>query len=116
MPPAGDEIESTRQRLSELVVLHRRTRAWFWRTGLAALAGAAIWIAIYLFSSGSVSVKSSLATLLGAFLMWILFFWSFFLLRKLNRITEEVQRVQQALIRMLAAAGRDSSSPPEPTV
>ena len=80
------KLKKLRYDLKILVIRHRRTRAWFWRTGLASLAGAGLWILIYYFASNNAGVKETLAIIVGAILMWILFLWSFLLLRKPNRL------------------------------
>jgi len=92
------EIEQLRSDLTVLVARHRRTRVWFWRTGIASLAAAGLWILIYSFASTNAGVKESLAIIIGAILMWLLFLWSFFLLRKLNRLTVEVKHIERRLI------------------
>jgi hypothetical protein len=55
-------------------------------------------------------VTESLAIIIGAFLMWILFLWSFFLMRKLNRLTDQVKKLEDQLLALLAANSRDQPS------
>jgi hypothetical protein len=99
------KLEKLRSDLKVLVKRHRRTRAWFWRTGMASLAGAGLWIIIYCFASDNAGVKETLAIIVGAILMWTLFLWAFLLLRKLNRLTEEVRKIEAQLVDMLSQDG-----------
>lgn len=97
------EVEQLRSDLTVLVCRHRKTRRWFWRTGAASLTGAGLWILIYTFASENAGVKESLAIIVGAFLMWLLFLWAFLILRKLNRLTQEVREIEKKLIEQIAA-------------
>jgi len=107
MTIGANELERLRLELKTLVERHRRTRAWFWRTGISSLAAAGLWITIYIFASDNAGVKESLAIIIGAFLMWLLFLWAFFLLRKLNRLTGQVKTLEQRMIRLLQGSGLD---------
>ncbi|MDJ0765125.1 MAG: LapA family protein [Myxococcota bacterium] len=100
--------EQLRSDLTKLINKHRRTRTWFWRTGTASLVSAGLWIVIYTIASKEAGVKETLAIIVGAILMWILFLWAFFLLRKLNRLTAQVRRMEKQLIDVLIA--KDSRS------
>ncbi|MCP4603219.1 MAG: hypothetical protein GY847_22340 [Proteobacteria bacterium] len=97
------QFEKLRSDLLVLVIRHRRTRTWFWRTGAASLAAAGLWIIIYTFAADKAGVKETLAIIVGAILMWLLFLWAFFLLRKLNRLTDEIRRIEKRLIEQLSA-------------
>ncbi len=96
-------LEKVRSDLATLISRHRRTRAWFWRTGISSLVAAGLWIIIYQFASDNAGVKETLAIILGAALMWILFGWAFFLLRKLNLLTQEVKGLERKLASLFAA-------------
>lgn len=98
-------LEKLRSDLTMLVTRHRRTRAWFWRTGKASLVAAGLWITIYYFASDKPGVKETLAIIIGAILMWILFVWAFLLFRKLSRLTEEVRKIESQLVDMLSREG-----------
>ena len=111
------EVEQLRSELTVLVAHHRKTRLWFWRTGAASLSAAGLWILIYTFASDNAGVKESLAIIVGAFLMWLLFLWAFLVLRKLNRLTAQVRVLEKKLIHRLAETdsqpeiiGRDPST------
>ena len=99
------KLKKLRSELTILITRHRRTRTWFWRTGAASLTGAGLWILIYYFASNNAGVKETLAIIIGAFLMWILFLWAFLLLRKLNRLTQEVRKLESQLVDMLTQQG-----------
>ncbi len=107
MIPASSDIEQLRSNLTALIARHRRTRVWFWRTGIASLAAAGLWILIYSFASTNVGIKETLAIIIGAILMWLLFLWSFLLLRRLNRLTAEVKHIEKRLIVGLSTAHLD---------
>ncbi len=106
MPIRVTPLEQLRIDLKKLVTRHRRTRAWFWRTGTASLAAAGLWIVLYSFASDNAGVKESLAIIIGAILMWSLFIWAFFLLRKLQRLTIEVRKIERQLIRAISSEVR----------
>lgn len=95
------DLEKLRAELEALILAHKRTRKWFWRTGTSSLVAAGLWILIYYFASDNVGVKETLAIIVGAILMWILFLWAFLLLRKLNRITDQVRRIENRLVQTL---------------
>jgi hypothetical protein len=94
-------LEGLKKDLSFLIARHKRTRAWFWRTGISSLLAAVLWIIICNLASSPPEVKDTLAVTLGAVLMWTMFGWSFFLLRKLNRLTGEVKRLESRLTEFL---------------
>jgi Na+/melibiose symporter-like transporter len=96
------DMEKVRSDLAVLIARHKRTRAWFWRTGIASLVAAMLWIIIYKFASENAGVRETLAILVGAVLMWILFGWAFFLLRKLNAITAQVKKLEKKLASFFA--------------
>lgn len=102
MTPESNEVGQLRSDLKTLVERHRKARRWFWRTGAASLAASGLWILIYTFASEHAGVKESLAIIVGAFLMWLLFLWAFLILRKLNRLTAQVRIVEKRLITQLA--------------
>jgi hypothetical protein len=99
--------EQLRSDLATLIQSHRNTCIWFWRTGIAALAAAFLWILIYLLAPDNMGVTESLAIIIGAILMWILFLWAFFLMRKLNRLTDQVKDLEDQLLALLATNNRD---------
>jgi hypothetical protein len=92
-----DEFEKIRKELSMLVAKHRKTRVWFWRTGFSSLTAAVLWIVMYNAASEKANVKETLAIILGAALMWILFTWAFFLLRKLHILTATIKQMERKL-------------------
>ena len=96
-------LEQLRLDLKVLINRHRRTRRWFWRTGSASLAGAGLWIVIYIFAREDAGVKESLAIIVGAILMWTLFLWAFFLFRKLSRLTQEVRHIERKLMDVMVS-------------
>lgn len=96
------QLEQIRADLNVLIARHQRTRSWFWRTGAASLVAAGLWIVISIFASKNEGVKESLAIIIGAFLMWLLFLWAFMLLRKLNRLTVEVKKLEVQLIERMS--------------
>ncbi len=106
------QFEQIRADLNVLIVRHHRTRNWFWRTGAASLVAAALWIIIYIFASKNAGVKESLAIIVGAFLMWLLFLWAFMLLRKLNQLTAEVKKLEFQLLESMSveSLGKDDST------
>ncbi|MCP4198455.1 MAG: LapA family protein [Proteobacteria bacterium] len=110
MVSRSTQLEQLQSNLALLIQTHRATRIWFWRTGAAALAAAFLWILIYLLAPDNMGVTESLAIIIGAFLMWILFLWSFFLMRKLNRLTDQVKNLEDQLLALLAANNRDQPS------
>jgi hypothetical protein len=110
MPSSATKQKQIQSTLATLVQTHRATRIWFWRTGIAALTAAFLWIVIYLLAPDNMGVTESLAIIVGAFLMWILFLWSFFLMRKLNRLTDQVKDLEDQLLALLATNNRDQPS------
>jgi O-antigen/teichoic acid export membrane protein len=110
MPSRSTQQEQIQASLAALIQTHRTTRIWFWRTGAAALTAAFLWILIYLLAPDNMGVTESLAIIIGAFLMWILFLWSFLLMRKLNRLTDQVKKLEYRLLALLAANNRDQPS------
>ena len=110
MPSSATKLEQIRSDLARLIQSHRTTRVWFWRTGIAALTAAFLWILIYLLAPNNKGVTESLAIIVGAFLMWILFLWSFFLMRKLNRLTDQVKDLEDQLLALLAANNQGGPS------
>ena len=100
-------LEQLRLDLKVLINRHRRTRRWFWRTGSASLAGAALWIVMYFAGSDEAGVHEKLAIIVGAILMWILFLWAFLLFRKLSRITQEVKSVEKKLMDVMVSKSRN---------
>ena len=109
------EIERLKSDLTKLVTEQQKARIWFFRTGIASLIAAGLWILIYNFASERTGLqvsrlnKESLAIMLGAILMWILFIWAFFLQRKLSRIAAAAHTVEQKLVAIL----EESRSNPE---
>lgn len=97
-----DEFEKLRKDLSLLVAKHKKTRVWFWRTGISSLMAAVLWIIMYNVASEKATVKESLAIILGAALMWILFTWAFFLLRKLHVLTAAIKQMERQLDLLVA--------------
>jgi hypothetical protein len=97
MSSSAQEFERLRTELQVLVARHKRTRAWFWRTGISSLAAAALWLIMYNVSPEHAGVKETLAIIVGAALMWVLFSWAFFLLRKLNRLTVKIKGLEKKL-------------------
>ncbi len=89
--------EKTRQELKNLIIRHKRTRAWFWRTGASSLVAAALWIIMYNALSDQYTLTETIAVILGATLMWLLFAWAFFLFKKLNLIIEDIRRLERKL-------------------
>ena len=98
-----NEFENIRTELQTLIARHRRTRAWFWRTGVSSLAAAGLWLIMYNYSPENASVKETMAIIVGAALMWILFSWAFFLLRKLNRLTAKIKTLEKKIALILSA-------------
>ena len=105
MSSSEQDFEKIRTELQILVARHKRTRAWFWRTGISSLAAAALWLIMYNVSSDQAGVKETLAIIVGAALMWVLFSWSFFLLRKLNRLTVEIKGLEKKMDVILNTEG-----------
>ena len=99
-----DDYEKTRKELATLIGKHRRARAWFWRTGISSLIAAVLWIVMYNIAADSNAPKETLAVIGGAALMWILFIWAFFLLRKLNIITSDIRRLERRMDEFAAIA------------
>jgi hypothetical protein len=108
MAPGAPQLEQLRTDLLTLVARHRRTKIWFWRTGAAALVAAGLWIILYIFGSEQAGVKEQLAIMIGAALMWLLFLWSFFLLRKLGHITIEVRKLEGKIIDQARCSAGDA--------
>jgi hypothetical protein len=102
MATTPHKLPQLQAELKTLLQSHHTTNIWFRRTGAAALAAAGLWILIYLFAQDNIGVKKSLAIIVGSILMWLLFVWAFFLLRKLNRITARVRRLEVQLIALIA--------------
>ncbi len=98
-----NDFESIRTELQHLIIRHKRTRAWFWRTGISSLAAAGLWLIMYNYSPDHAGVKETLAVIVGAALMWILFSWAFFLLRKLNRLTAKIKDLEKKIAAILIA-------------
>ena len=73
------------------------------------MIAAFLWILMYLFAPDNMGVRDAIAIFVGAILMWVLFLWSFFLVRKLNRITRQVKDVEARLLRHLEAEHEKSS-------
>ncbi len=110
MSTRREEYEKARTQMAHLIRRHTRTRIWFRRTGISSLAAAALWIVMYNFSSDTlVAPRETLAVILGAALMWILFTWAFFLLRKLNVITADIRRLERKMLQFAV----DASGPSE---
>ena len=93
-----EEYEQTRTELARLIGRHKRTRTWFRRTGISSLIAAGLWIIMYNLASDVNAPRETLAVILGAGLMWGLFTWAFFLLRKLNVITAEIRQLERKLV------------------
>ncbi len=92
-----DSLEQQRLGLKVLIHQHRKTKRWFWRTGMASLVGACLWLATYFFASGEADIIETLAITIGAFIMWVLFLWAFWLLKKLRTITSKVWKAEKQL-------------------
>ena len=94
------------------ILIHRdtRTRIWFRRTGISSLAAAAMWIVMYNLASDTLAPRETLAVILGAALMWILFTWAFFLLRKLNVITTDIRRLERKMLEFAMDASVSSEN------
>ena len=97
-----DDYESTRKELAKLIGRHKRARVWFRRTGISSLVAAGLWIIMYNLTTDSITPRETLAVMLGAALMWILFIWAFFLLRKLNLITADIRRLERKMVEFAA--------------
>ena len=104
MISSWDDYEKTRKELAKLIGRHRRARIWFRRTGISSLVAAALWIVMYNLAEDSITPRETLAVMLGAALMWILFIWAFFLLRKLNLITADIRRLERKMDEFAAFA------------
>jgi Na+/melibiose symporter-like transporter len=102
MIDSSQNNETLHSNLERLILKHRNTRAWFWRTGLASLLAAFLWIIVFAFAPDNIGVRESFAIIIGAILMWILFLWSFFLRRKLARLTMQVKQMEEQLTRSLS--------------
>ncbi len=100
-----NEFEKTRLEMAKLIATHRRTRTWFWRTGVSSLAAAGLWLIMYSAISEKARVKETLAILVGAALMWLLFLWAFLLLRKLNRLTQRIKGLEKKIDTILRTDG-----------
>ena len=98
-----NDFENIRTELQHLIIRHKRTRAWFWRTGISSLAAAGLWLIMYNYSPDNASVKETLAIIVGAALMWILFFWAFLLLNKLKRLTAKIKKLEKKIAVILSA-------------
>ena len=110
-----EEFEKIRKELSTLVAKHKKTRVWFWRTGVSSLAAAALWIVMYNVASEKANVKETLAIILGAALMWILFSWAFFLLRKLHILTAAIKQVERRMDLLIASRDTTKRDAPSST-
>lgn len=97
MISSRDDYEKNRIELAKLIARHGRARMWFWRTGISSLIAAALWILMYNLAADNNTFKVTIAVILGAALMWILFIWAFFLLRKINIVTAEIRRLEQKM-------------------
>jgi hypothetical protein len=104
MSSSTNEFEKTRSEMASLIASHRRTRRWFWRTGLSSLAAAGLWLIMYSSISEKARIKETLAILVGAVLMWLLFLWAFLLLRKLNRLTVKIKGLERKIDAILSTA------------
>lgn len=111
MTSSRDNYEKTRQELARLIGQHQKTKVWFRRTGSSALAAAGLWIVMYNAMSDKIEVKETLAVILGAGLMWLLFIWAFFLHRKLNTITAGIRFLERKMDEFIDA----SAAAPEDT-
>jgi hypothetical protein len=109
MTSGRDSYEKTRQEMLRLIGRHQKTRMWFRRTGSASLVAAVLWIIMYNAMSEQAAVKETLAVILGAGLMWILFIWAFFLHRKLSIITADIRILERKMAEFVHA----SAIPPE---
>ena len=98
-----NEFEQTRLEMARLIASHKRTRTWFWRTGISSLAAAGLWLIMYNSISENARIKETLAILVGAALMWMLFLWAFLLLRKLNRLTWKIKGLERKIVAILSA-------------
>ena len=74
------------------------------------MAGAALWIIIYIVASEDAGVKEQLAIMIAAVLMWILFLWAFLLFRKLSKLTQEVRRIEKKLVDVMVSDDGGSES------
>jgi hypothetical protein len=101
-----NDFEKTRTEMAKLIASHRRTRRWFWRTGISSLAAAGLWLIMYNSVSEKARIKETLAILVGAALMWILFLWAFLLLRKLNRLTLKIKGLERKIDAILRTGDR----------
>jgi hypothetical protein len=101
-----NEFEQTRLEMAKLIASHRRTRTWFWRTGISSLAAAGLWLIMYSSISERARIKETLAILVGAALMWMLFLWAFLLLRKLNKLTLRIKGLERKIDTLLRTGGR----------
>ncbi len=110
MTTVASEIELIRSNISSLIEARKKARMWFWRTSISSLTAAGLWILIYVFASKNAGVKESLAIIVGAILMWVLFFWTSLLIIKLNRITAEIKRLERKFISLATAASEDSDA------
>ena len=110
-----EEFEKIRKELSLLVVKHKKTRVWFWRTGISSLTAAGLWIVMYNVASEKANVKETLAIILGAALMWILFTWAFFLLRKLHVLTATIKQMERKMDLILARSDTSGGDAPSRT-
>ena len=109
----AEEYEQTRTELAGLIERHKRTRNWFRRTGIASLVAAGLWIVMYNLTSDAGTPRETLAVIVGAGLMWCLFTWAFFLLRKLNGITADIRRLERKLLQFAAiSAGTSENAEP----
>jgi hypothetical protein len=106
-PRPTTDTESTRREIGRLVEAHRKASFWFHRTGVASLTAAGLWIVLYCFAADKTDARDALAIMLGGALMWGLFGWSFFLLRKARRIAARVRSLQARLIRKVLEEGTD---------
>ena len=110
MSLSTNEFEQTRLEMAKLIATHRRTRSWFWRTGISSLAAAGLWLIMYSSISDRARIKETLAILVGAVLMWALFLWAFFLLRKLNRLTRKIKGLEKKIDLLLRGGSREPNT------
>ena len=109
-----EEIQDIQRQLKDLLELHQRTKAWFWRTGTASLAAAAAWLFMWNKASNETDLRTGLAVAVAAVLMWFLFIWAFMLLRKMSRVARQALDLKQSLERLLARPPTDSADPAPP--
>jgi len=97
----SSNIENSRNELTSLIEQFKRTKAWFWRTGIAFLVASVVWLTMYSFMPKNANIVQSLALVAFGILMWILFLWAFSVSRKLKVITIKVKKLEEKLETML---------------